>query len=104
MQTVYREARHVGSAHDRDAQLRLDDPALGAAVANIRRFREALKSTRIFDKVRHATTTAGVTKPYEEAIGLRLEEVAELFGREGWNPTYGGARWKRIASLTIDLP
>jgi hypothetical protein len=103
VQTVYREARHIGGGQDRDARLRVADPALGAAVANIRRFREALKSTRLFDKVRDATRTDGVTKPYEEATGLRLEEVAELFGRDGWYPTYGGPRWQRIASLAIEL-
>lgn len=101
--TVYREARHIGASGDPEARLIVDDPDLRKNVANIRRWRYVLKGLTVFTRIEHASSTTKTRKPYEEMIGLSIEQLAELFGRPGWTRTYGGQKWRSIALETIAL-
>jgi hypothetical protein len=103
VQTVYREIRHVGAPTDPEARLRIEDASFGSVIGNIRKWRAALKGTTLFAKIVNKTSTTAIRRPYEEVTGLRLEQVSALFARPGWDGSYGGEKWRRIAELTIEL-
>jgi hypothetical protein len=101
--TVYREARHVGMPTDKEARLVVDDPDLTRQMALVRKWRQPLKGTTLFEKVRASSDTLAVRAPYEQTIELTLLDLSALFDRPGWRPGYGGAKWKRITELTLEL-
>lgn len=101
--TVYREIRHAGVPTDSKAKLAVPDESYAAPMGQIQKQRATLKGTSLFDRIRSATSTARVRKPYEEVTGLTLEQVRALFSRDNWCRDYGGSKWARITDLTLRL-
>lgn len=66
VQTVYREARHIGAPGDHAAHLHVDDASLGRELANLNKWRQKLKGLDVFRTIQHATSTEQVRRPYEE--------------------------------------
>lgn len=101
--TVYREIRHAGDPSDPDAKLRVPDKEFAAAMVNVRDWRDTLKGTWLFDRVRDEQTTTAIRRPYEEVTRMTIEEVRDLFGRPGWAGAYGGEKWRKVTSFAIRL-
>jgi hypothetical protein len=101
--TVYREIRHAGGPSDPGAKLRVPDNEFAAAMVSVREWRDTLKGTWLFDRIRDEQTTTAIRRPYEEVTRMTIEEVRDLFGRPGWARAYGGERWRNITSLAIRL-
>jgi hypothetical protein len=101
--TVYREIRHAGGPSDPHAKLRVPDNELAVAMASVQEWRDVLKSTWLFDRIRDEQSTTAIRRPYEEVTRMTIEEVRDLFGRSGWAGAYGGRMWREITSLAIRL-
>lgn len=101
--TCYREARHLGAPGQSQARLVVRDPELQAAMAKIRNWRDRLEDGSLFEKVVERTAPERIRQPWEEATGLTLDQLQELFARPGWSRSYGGPRWAAIVELTRRL-
>jgi len=102
--TVYREARHVGSAGDAAAKLHLsDDHPLVAAGRLCAKRRSLLKSTSIFKQTAEAKSVDDVLRPYRDAAELELTDLVVLFSEPGWTQGFGGLKWAAIARATAEL-
>jgi hypothetical protein len=98
---IYREIRHIGPPHDREAKCHVPDQYSNAA-KQCRYSRSALKSSVPFYEA-VAGDTDDVIRCYEKLTTLTLPDLVELFRCGGWRPSYGGPKWATIAEHLIRL-
>jgi hypothetical protein len=95
---VYREARHLGPAGDQHARVTVSTGPLQAAALRCKANRSELKTARLYTLTSNAETPGAVVEPYRERTGLGIDDLVSLFSLPNWVPSYGGQKWKRIAT------
>jgi hypothetical protein len=100
---VFREARHLGTAGDAEAKLKVADPEMARAMGSIARWRQTLKTTYFFEQIAEAWSVAAIREPYERATLLAMDSLPALFDRAGWASNYGGPPWRQIAEMALAL-
>lgn len=103
VQSVYREARHLGPPGDPEAHLVVTDDRYRTQAAKCRKWRSKLQSLDLYAKISDKRTTTLILRPYREVTGLEPEDLLTLYRRTEWHRHYGGQAWAAIAEALIEL-
>lgn len=98
--TTFREARHLGTKGHHPKYETCEEMCRDAK----RQEDQWRVFSVVYGRIREEGSVAGIVKPFEELLGLTMNDLPVVFGTASqWRTGYGGEKWRAIADLAVTL-